>query len=236
MKRFIKYKIFVIIFGLILSIFSLSNILAKAQSEYTTVITTAYPKVTYTIIDKNARPELIVADNFDSVENLAEKNKCSIAINASAWNNLGELDMTKIDDKWLVSKNAAYIADPLVLDKSGKLTSVGYDIACTSYIDNNLNPKWVLTGYNSVIYDTTKMNTDWDTKHDRSFIGQFQDGSYIIGVMENATYKELITFAKTEFKDDIRILYNLDGGGSCGLYIDGQNIYKGRDVKTIIAF
>lgn len=236
MKQFIKYKILVILFGLILSVFLLSDIPAKAQSEYTTVITAAYPKVTYTIIDKNTRPEVIIADNFDTVENLAKSANKSIAINASAWNEFNELDMTKVNNKWLISKNTAYVADPLVMNKSGKLMSVGYGTACTSYIDNNLDPEWVLTGYNSVIYDTNKINTDWNTKHNRSFIGQFQDGSYIIGVMENATYKELITFAKTEFKDNIRILYNLDGGGSCSLYIDGQNVYQGRNVKTVIAF
>ena len=236
LNHFIKRQIMVTIFGLLLCAFMLIPILEiDAKEEYTTVISKAYPKVTYKIINDKI-PKLIISDDFDSVEDLARKNKCSIAINASAWNDLGELDMTKIDDKWLASKNTAYVADPLILDKSGKLTSVGYDMACTSYIDDNLNPEWVLTGYNSVIYDTTKMNTDWDIKHDRSFIGQFQDGSYIIGVMEDATYKELITFAKTEFKDGIRILYNLDGGGSCGFYIDGQNIYKGRDVKTVIAF
>lgn len=236
LNHFIKRQIMVTAFGLLLCTFILIPILkTNAKEEYTTVISAAYPKVTYKIINDKS-PELLISDDFDSVENLAKKNKCTVAINASAWNEFNELDMTKVNDKWLVSKNTAYIADPLILDKSGKLASVGYGMACTSYIDDNLDPEWVLTGYNSVIYDTNKINTDWNTKHDRSFIGQFQDGSYIIGVMENATYKELVAFAKTEFKDDIRILYNLDGGGSCGLYIDGQNVYQGRDVKTVIAF
>ena len=228
-KRLVRTHL-VIVFAFICLLFSNTN--SNAYSFYTTVCCNDYPNVTYKLI--SSEPHLVLADSYDSVENLVRNNGYSIGINASAWNNFGQIDMTYLDGEWISSDNDAYIADPLMYSNN-ELNALGYNFVGTDYIES-IKPDFVLTGYNAVIWDTTKINTNWNTKHDRSFIGQFQDGSFIIGVMEDASYEDLITFAKKEFGDSIRILYNLDGGGSCGLYIDGTNVYAGRDVKSIIAF
>ena len=55
--------------------------------------------------------------------------------------------------------------------------------------------------------------------------------------MENASYEDMYNWAKENFGADIRLLYNLDGGKSSALVINGKNIFSGkRNVKNTICF
>ena len=181
------------------------------------------------------KPKLVVADGFDSVKNLTDSTNGIIGINAGAWNTAGKTDFTFANGLWYSIDDTAYVGDSLIFTKDGRLFSSGYDYTTCDTLAN-YNPEWIVTGYNAVIYDTYCKNLDWNTKHDRSFIGQLNDGSYIAGTATNMTYEDMYKFAKSTWQDNIRILYNLDGGGSCNLYLKGCPNTSTRDVKSAICF
>lgn len=220
MKRFNK-TLFSIIFTLSL-MFSIN--------------TTAFAKepAVYRIIDSSNIPSLVESSSYSSVKSLTGSDY-TIGINAGAWNCKGKIDYTYSEGTWYSTNNSAYVGDTLVCTQDGELIPVGYDYASVELIES-LNPKWAVSGYNAVIYDTYYYNLDWKSKHDRSFIGQFQNGDYIIGIMRMASYEDMYNWAKSTYGDDIRVLYNLDGGGSCGLTLDSKSVTAGRKVKNAICF
>ena len=206
------------------------------DDSYTYVSDTYNGKnVTYIKLDNDFyTPKLVASDNYSAVATLVKENGGTIGINASAWNKDGSLDMTYLNNSWLSDNNDAYVGDPLVF-ASGTLSAFGYDFTNKELIEQ-ANPDWVCTGFNAVIYSTYSVNTDWNEEYNRSFIGQLSNGDYIIGVIEDATYSDMVNWARNIYGYDINILYNLDGGGSCGLFVDGTSVYSGRNIKTAIIF
>lgn len=199
----------------------------------------AYNKhsVKYVVIDSEYKPTTYTSSGYESLKSIVEKSDAplGIGINAGAWNSKGSLNYTYQDNEWLSVNKGAYVGDPLVYTKDDKLIAYGYNGANISTL-SALDPEWILTGYNGVIYDTYYENRDWNTKHDRSFIGRLNNGDFVIGVMKMATYSDMIDWARSIWGYDIELLYNLDGGGSCSLYIDDTSIYAGRNIKNAIIF
>lgn len=202
-----------------------------------TYVTDVYEgsNVSYLVIDKTLySPQLIMADDYSSVQSLVQESNSDIGINASAWNEDGNLDYTYVNGTWVSNTNDAYVGDPLVY-ANGRLSPCGYNYITVEQIDKS-NPTWVATGYNAVIYSKYNTNSDWEEKYNRSFIGQLSNGDYIIGVMENANYSNMIAWARGLWGYDINVLYNLDGGESCGLVVNNESVYEGREVKNAICF
>lgn len=208
----------------------------ESENSYTLTQTAFEGKdISYLILDNDIyTPKLVLADSYASVSSLVTKGEGIIGINASAWNTSGEMDFTYVDGQWISDTNDAYVADPLVF-ANGNLSTMGYDFVNKSMVEK-ANPTWVLTGYNGVIFNKYSTNSDWNEEYNRSFIGQLSNGDYVIGIIENATYQDMIGWARNMFGYNIDILYNLDGGESCGLVVDDKTLYKGRNVKTAIIF
>ena len=192
--------------------------------------------ICYVEIDRSHLPSLVVSDTYESVKDISSGRGASLAINAGAWNDADEMDFTYTDGRWYSETKNAYVGDPLVMTKDGILHVCGYDGASVDSL-KEMDPIFVATGYNGVIYDYTGYNWDWNEQRDRSFIGQLKNGDYVIGCMTGGfTYKDMWEFGKETWGDELRLLYNLDGGGSCGLTIEGNEIVKGRDVRSVIVF
>ncbi len=206
------------------------------NSSYYTYNQTTYGTSTITYVQTSAlKPKLVATTGFDSVKELTKSVNGVIGINAGAWNNYGALDFTYTNGVWYSDNKNAYVGDPLVCTADGYLFAYGYNGASKEVLES-FNPTWVVTGFNGVIYDTYYKNVDWNTKHNRSFIGQFADGSYVVGVGTAMTYQDMYDFAKSTWGDSLRLLYNLDGGGSTNLYVDGTMVASGRNVKNAICF
>ena len=208
----------------------------SSQANEVSIISTVFNNSSVTYFQTNTlNPVLVVANSFDSVKNLTDSIDASVGINAGAWNNQGQINFTYANGVWYSDNNNAYIGDSLACLKDGRLVSLGYNYTTKDTI-KSLDPKWVVSGYNAVIYDTYCKNFDWNTKHDRTFIGQLADGTYIAGTGTQMTYQDLYSFAKSIWGDSIRILYNLDGGGSTNLYVKGRANKSTRNVPNAICF
>ena len=193
-------------------------------------------KVYYVVLDKDRAPKLAGGNEYESVKELTDSSFATVGINAGAWDAEGKMDYTFRDGIWISDNGDAYVGDPLAMTKDGQLIACGYDYVSKEYLEG-LDPEWVVTGYNGVIYDYDGYNWDWDKKTDRSFIGQLKNGNYVVGVATGGwTYYDMWNFGITTFGGDLRLLYNLDGGGSCGLVVNGKEVVTGRDVKTAIVF
>ncbi len=180
-------------------------------------------------------PQLVVSNDYASISEITESIAAPISINAGAWNESGAMNFTYSNGTWHAASKDAYIGDSLMFLPNGKLQAVGYNYASLGLF-TALQPQWVVTGFNAVIYDTWYKNVDWNTKHDRTFIGQLQDGTFIAGVATEMFYQDMYDFAKSTWGNSIRILYNLDGGDSSNMYIEGQTLKKSRDVRSVICF
>lgn len=191
--------------------------------------------VTYILIDKeNYSPKIIMADEYESVSSLVQKGGGVIGINASAWIDNGNMNYTFVDGQWISSTKQYFKGDPL-LYVEGVFSTIDHSVAKKNLIKKS-NPEWVITGNNAVIFNTYSTNISNEESLNRSFIGQLNNGNYIVGVMENATYADMVEWARSVFAYDITILYNLDGGENCGLVINNEEIYSGNPVKNAIVF
>ncbi len=238
--KLIRKPLLSIVVGFIISLFFAFPTYAKenssvTNSDYSFTKTSFGDSLVCYIQTASLTPQLIVSDDSASISEITESVAAPISINAGAWNELGVMNYTYSNGKWHSIAKDAYIGDPLMFLPSGKLQSVGYNYASLGLF-TALQPQWVVTGFNAVIYDTWAKNVDWNTKHDRTFIGQLQDGTFIAGVATEMSYQDMYDFAKSTWGNSIRILYNLDGGDSSNMYIEGQTLKKSRDVRSVICF
>ena len=112
---------------------------------------------------------------------------------------------------------------------------------------NQVNPEWALMGFHRIFdngqYIHTKdrplNDSPNDTeRHPRTFIAQTYSGEYIVGVVSGArgeaaaagepgmNLHEMADYITNTYSD-VKMIYNLDGGGSSFMY------YNGREVENI---
>ena len=181
----------------------------------------------------NLPPKLAVS--YGPVDVTVRNHAGYMGINAGAWTELGEMGLTYSDGIWYSSQKP-YVGDTLILTQEGELKALGYDYVTVEMIEE-LNPRWAVTGYNAVIWDRVNHNFDWTDKHYRSFIGQLKNGDYFFGISKiKWSYEDMYNYAINTFGDQVVFMYNLDGGGSCGLYTCFKGYTEGRDVKSVIYF
>ena len=191
--------------------------------------------VTYVLLEKEKyTPRLVVTDEAKTIAEITGEANGIIGINASAWNEEEALNFTYADGNWISDNKKAYEGDPLSF-ANGELSVIDHKYATKKMLEKS-NPEWIATGYKAVIFNTYSTNEDDEESYNRSFIGQLKNGNYIVGVMENASYSDMVEWARGVYGYDISILYNTDKGDTCGLYINNEEIYAGTLVKNAIVF
>lgn len=191
--------------------------------------------VTYALLEKEKyTPRLVVTDEAKTIAEITGEANGIIGINASAWNEEEALNFTYADGNWISDNKKAYEGDPLSF-ANGELSVIDHKYATKKLLEKS-NPEWIATGYKAVIFNTYSTNEDDEESYNRSFIGQLKNGNYIVGVMENASYSDMVEWARGIYGYDISILYNTDKGDTCGLYINNEEIYAGTLVKNAIVF
>lgn len=112
---------------------------------------------------------------------------------------------------------------------------------------NEVNPEWALMGFHRIFDDGKYIHTNDrplnddpndGERHPRTFIAQTFNGEYIVGVVSGKRGKaeaagepgmnlhEMADYITSQYSD-VKMIYNLDGGGSSFMY------YNGREVENI---
>ena len=144
-------------------------------------------------------------------------------------------------DGKLVSDTGNPYDETLYMDQNGTLNSVKNSEYSTQDIIN-MNPVWASKGFYTIARDgqyvdenTIDPSLSID-KHPRTFIGQDYEGNYIIGVCDGRgeneagmTLREVYDFVNTEVTDNLRFLFNGDGGGSSAIIYDGKKLNSNTD-------
>lgn len=209
----------------------------------------------YSIIPATHKPELLLAHNhIDDVQesvDMATSNHATVAINAGIFSVDSNLTAGIIVQNGAVMckrgglvgvKNHLYMSNTGRLDV---ITSSGDIDADVAQLDLP-NTKWCVTGWGAMINNHTVAWQDSD-QSPKSVIGQDDNGDYIIIITDGRDYSESGTPATKvcDFVEslnfDARILYQLDGGGSCCFYNRGVRANKlvqneDRHVANMLAF
>ncbi|MBE6021843.1 MAG: hypothetical protein E7231_01260 [Cellulosilyticum sp.] len=211
------------------------NVIEKKQDFSYTSDNYKGKGVTYVLLEKEKyTPRLVVTDEAKTIAEITDEANGIIGINASAWNEEEALNFTYADGNWISDNKRAYEGDPLSF-ANGELSVIDHKYATKKMLEKS-DPEWIATGYKAVIFNTYSTNEDDEESYNRSFIGQLKNGNYIVGVMENASYSDMVEWARGIYGYDISILYNTDKGDTCGLYINNEEIYTGTLVKNAIVF
>lgn len=200
--------------------------------------------VWYAVISKDKMPKLGVAnDNYDYLSNeaptsMARRNNAKLAINFGLTGDPAGMIYT---NGRLVSDTGNRCDETLYMDQNGTLNSVRNDQYTTQDIID-MNPVWASKGFYTIARDgeyvdenTIDPSLSVD-RHPRTFIGQDYDGNYIVGVCDGRgeneaglTLREVYDFVNTEVTDDLRFLFNGDGGGSSAFIYDGEKLNSNTD-------
>ena len=200
--------------------------------------------VWYTVIPKDKKPMLGIAnDNYDMMTSeapteIAKRKNAKIAINFGLTGD--PAGMIYADGK-LVSDTGNPYDETLYMDQNGILNSVRNSEYSTQDIIN-MNPVWASKGFYSIARDGQYVDENTIDpslsieKHPRTFIGQDYDGNYIIGVCDGRgeneagmTLREVYDFVNTEVTDNLRFLFNGDGGGSSAFIYEGEKLNPNTD-------
>ena len=200
--------------------------------------------VWYAVIPKDKMPKLGIAnDNYDYLSNeapssIARRKNAKLAINFGL---TGDPAGMIYADGRLVSDTGNRCDETLYMDQNGMLNSVRNDQYTTQDIID-MNPVWASKGFYTIARDgqyvdenTIDPSLSVD-KHPRTFIGQDYEGNYIVGVCDGRgeneaglTLREVYDFVTTEVTDDLRFLFNGDGGGSSAFIYDGEKLNSDTD-------
>lgn len=209
----------------------------------------------YSIIPATHKPELLLAHNhIDDVQesvDMATSNHATVAINAGIFNVNNNLTAGIIVQNGAVMcKRGGLVGvkNHLYMNNAGRLdiiTSSGDIDADVAQLDLS-NTKWCVTGWGAMINNHATAWQDSD-QSPKSVIGQDDSGNYIVIITDGRDYSEQGTPATKvcDFVEslnfDARILYQLDGGGSCCFYNRGVRANKlveneDRHIANMIAF
>ncbi len=200
--------------------------------------------VWYSVIPKDKKPQLAIAnDNYDYLtteptSDIAKRKNAKLAINFGL---TGEPAGMIYTDGTLVTDANNHCDETLYMTQDGRLDSVRNDEYSTQDIID-MNPVWASKGFYTIARDgeyvdenTIDPNLSVD-KHPRTFIGQDYDGNYIVGVCDGRgedeaglTLREVYDFVNTEVTDDLRFLFNGDGGGSSAFVYEGEKLNSDTD-------
>ncbi len=105
-----------------------------------------------------------------------------------------------------------------------------------------MNPVWVSKRFYAIARDGEYVDENTidhslsTAKHPRIFISQDYDRNYIVGVCDGRgeneagmTLREVYYFVNTEVTDNLRFLFNGDGGGSSAFIYDGEKLNSNTD-------
>lgn len=209
----------------------------------------------YTIISKDYKPQLTIANNqLNTLEHgyeNAKNNMSTVTVNAGLFNT--ETNATRgiiIKDGVTLKGNTDPVDDTeiLFMTSDGILHSV--DSTTDTAIIEGYNPVWAVNGWYPIIKDGVDLTNDRDPQDfsQRSFIGQDSQGNYIVGVCNGREYydqgmslADIIAFCNS-VNFTPYFLYNLDGGQSSELDIKGQRVNdlqhydQDRKVANFITF
>ena len=127
-----------------------------------------------------------------------------------------------------------------ILQKEEPLWCIG---GFDTIIKNGIVQKPTLAGSGTVAGLAKDKESVATKKHPRTFIGQLNDNSFFFGVSsgrgkdgnsEGFTYNDLIAFVTTQIApiSEIKLLFNLDGGGTSAFVYEGQKVNDNYDTKT----
>ena len=193
--------------------------------------------VWYTIISKDYKPQLTIANNqLNTLEHgyeNAKDNMSTVTVNAGLYNT--ESGATRgiiIKDGVTIKGNTDPVDDTeiLFMTSDGILHSV--DATTDTAIIEGYNPVWAVNGWYPIIKDGVDLTGDRDPQDfsQRSFIGQDASGNYIVGVCNGREYydKGMSLADIIAFCNNVNFtpyfLYNLDGGQSSEFDIKGQRV------------
>lgn len=208
--------------------------------------------VWYSIIPSNYKPDLYLANNrIDTVQNAvanAVNNNLILSVNAGLFDTSTNATRGYTIVNGSVKKSTAYETsnrgEYLYMTRDGTLDSI--DDGSTLEQVTELNPRWCVLGWTSLVKGGEYLG-EWDTDvHPRSFIGQNQKGDYIVGATGGRgeggvgfTSADINNFCESVF--DTYFLYCLDGGGSVSIVLNGVRVNplidgEDRDVANFIGW
>ena len=197
--------------------------------------------VWWAVIPKDQMPQLAMAnDNYDKATNeaptkIAQRVGAQLGINFAL---TGDASGMIYANGKLVRKNNGNTGEVLYMTQDGQLNSVSNKQYSEQDVIN-MNPVWATTGFYAIARDGQYVN--WNTnlataRHPRTFIGQDNDGNYIVGVCtgrrqgeSGMTLRQVYDFVTTEVTDNLRFLYNADGGGSSAFVYNGEKLNPNTD-------
>lgn len=216
-------------------------------------------KVYYSIIDKQYKPELLLAnDDINNVENpvdAASRTNSTILTNAGVFGSGGTTNTNGIivtdgtclhENDWAEHMRTSDVA-VLYMTEDGTLSSIS--TRSTTEEIMNQHPKWAVQGFYPIINDGEFVGSGHvsDDYEPLTCLGQDYEGNYIVIVCEGRNYDSLgmslhnmNDFVRT-IMPNIRFLYNLDGGGSSVIVDKGIRLSKfindeDRSVANFISF
>jgi len=196
----------------------------------------------YAVIPKDHMPLLAVGkDNYNKMTSeapsaIAQRKGAVLGVNCCITGTGSGILYT---DGHLVSNNwTSGEGQTLYMTQDGKLEVVTNNRTSVKGILSQ-NPVWATQGFYTIIRDGKfdQWNTDIaKSKHPRTFIGQDYDGNYIVGVCTGRqkgeagmNFQEIYDFVTTQVSNNVRILYNADGGGSSAFVYNGQKLNPNTD-------
>ena len=233
---------------------SISTVLEGAATSSASITTTASGEISYqttrfanttvwyAVIPKEKMPKLAVAnDNYSKMTSekpseIAKRNGATLGINCCITGSGQGMLYTNgqlVSNSWTSGEGQT-----LYMTQDGTLNVVTNNKTSIQGVLNQ-NPVWATQGFYTIIRDGKydEWNTDLaKSRHPRTFIGQDYDGNYIVGVCTGRqsneagmTFKDVYDFVTTEVSDNIRILYNADGGGSSAFIYNGEKLNPNTD-------
>lgn len=198
--------------------------------------------VWYAVIPKDRMPQMAVAhDNYDKLgseapSKMAQRKNAVLGINFCL---TGSGSGMLYANGKILRGNDGNTGEVLFMTQDGQLNSVSNTRYSPQQLVNTFNPVWASTGFYAIARDGhyVSWNTDLArASHPRTFIGQDYDGNYIVGVCtgrrsneKGMTLKEVYDFITTEVSDNLRFLYNADGGGSSAFVYKGEKLNPNTD-------
>ena len=198
--------------------------------------------VWYAVIPKDRMPQMAVAhDNYDKLGSeapsaMAQRHNAVLGINFCL---TGSSSGMLYANGKILRGNDGNTGEVLFMTQDGKLDSVSNRQYSPEQVVQNFNPVWASTGFYAIARDGQYINHDTDlsnARHPRTFIGQDNDGNYIVGVCtgrrdneKGMTLKQVYDFVTSEVTNNLRFLYNADGGGSSAFVYKGQKLNPNTD-------
>lgn len=170
-------------------------------------------------------------NSLNTVKNLSSKYNAILAINASGFNKnnapTGTVGSTGKIDRFIPGKTS------LILGYDGKLNLRN---AKTTSDLTSFKPFWVTSFGPTLVnnYKNVQINSTNNDRHPRMAIAQGKSANEFIiiavdgrsNTSKGVTLKQLATLFE---KENVRVAYNLDGGGSATMVFDGYVINKPCD-------